>query len=73
MSNPNVDHYATITGFGDSIELWATAHGMTLDDALDAGVCSPDDGDEVYVPHALIRELDHEQELRGLRSLKGRL
>lgn len=54
--NPNVDYYATVTGYGTVTE-WARAHGLTLDDALDAGVLADDGDDTLYVPHALMREV----------------
>ena len=55
----NEDYYQRVTGYGDSIEAWAKAYGLTLQDALDEGVYSPDDGGEecVYVPISVARNL----------------
>ena len=49
----NVDYYARVTEYGDNIQAYAEAHGLTLEDALDEGVYSPDDGGEecVFVPY----------------------
>ena len=51
----NEDYYIRVTEWGDDIEAWACNVGLTLDQALEAGVCSPDDGDEqcIYLPHAV--------------------
>jgi hypothetical protein len=43
----------------DSIEEWADAHGMTLDEALDEGV-GQDDGGTVWVPPNLYGWLELE-------------
>ena len=50
----NKDYYERETEYGDDIEAWAKANGLTLEDALEAGVYSPDDGDEqcIYLPYA---------------------
>ena len=56
--NPNPDYYATVTGFDDDIEAWAESVGITLEDALDEGVCSPDGGEaEIYVPFSTLEAL----------------
>jgi len=59
--------YVHVTGdFGDSIEGWAESVGIALDDALDKGVCSPDNGDDcVYVPRDVLKELDQTIGLEG--------
>ena len=56
--NPNPDYYATVTGFDDDIEAWAESVGLTLEIALEEGVCSPDGGDpEIYVPFDVLEGL----------------
>ena len=53
----NEDYYLRVTEWGDDIEAWAKANGLTLDQALEEGVYSPDDGNEqcIYLPHAVVR------------------
>lgn len=54
----NEDYFEKVPGT-DSIEEWALSVGLTLEDALDAGVTSPDDDEAcVYVPVSLLRKLD---------------
>lgn len=55
----NVDYYTRVTEWGDNIQGMAEAHGLTLEDALDEGVYSPDDGGEecVFVPLDVARDL----------------
>lgn len=58
MVEEDYDHgyYVAVEGYGDDIEAWATAHGLTLDMALDEGVWSPDEGgDCVMVPADVYR------------------
>lgn len=61
MSEPahDPDFYVQVTGpFADSIEGWARSAGLTLEQALDEGVRSPDDGEPyVLVPRHLLRQL----------------
>jgi hypothetical protein len=47
--NPDEARFVTIEGYS-SIEEWATAVGITLEDALEDGVCADDGNDNIYVP-----------------------
>ena len=56
FGNPDPKFFDTVSGF-DSIESWAKSVGLTLDDALGAGVAADDGNDDIYVPKDLAREV----------------
>lgn len=56
MANPNPDFYETVKDY-NSITEWAIEHGFTLEDALEAGVQSDDESDNIYVPRETYDQL----------------